>query len=157
MAAADSRNNGQTFTCRPKAFNMSILHIGQLRCSISHGSMHDLWNTCLQHNDNTSQCMTHTDSVDKCALHRWSCQSFHKCTQTEVLLAVTDSQDCPCWKPFNVMHFPIQGRACLRVRQKFSWCFREILTSICKLHFTTVVYRQYMGHTKTHYFKTLSE
>lgn len=38
----------KTFTCRPYACSMSILHIGQVLCSKSHGSTQDLWNTCLQ-------------------------------------------------------------------------------------------------------------
>ena len=56
-------NRTETLTCRPKAFSMSILQIGQLRCSMSHGSMQDLWNTCLQHKHNRFQCTRYTGSV----------------------------------------------------------------------------------------------
>lgn len=32
----------------PNSFKMLSLHIGQVLCSTNHGSIHSLWNSCLQ-------------------------------------------------------------------------------------------------------------
>lgn len=37
-------------TTIPRAFKMLSLHIGQVQCSLSQGSTHDLWKTCLENN-----------------------------------------------------------------------------------------------------------
>lgn len=37
-------------TTIPRAFKILSLHIGQVQCSLSQGSTHDLWKTCLENN-----------------------------------------------------------------------------------------------------------